>query len=264
MASMKRTPVTINFDLYPKEFEDLLKGAELYDSSCSDEAKVLFIDKDDGYYLKCSGKGTLRKEAELSRYFHSKGLGVEIISYISTDRDYLLSRKAKGEDCTHSLYIEDPERLARTLGKLLRELHQTPFEDCPEQKRMDAYIKLAKENRKEGRYDLSLFGEGTIFKSADEAWQTLEKGAHLLKNECLIHGDYCLPNIILDDFEFSSFIDLGNAGVADRHVDIFWGVWTLWFNLKTDKYTDIFFDAYGREKISPEILRIVAAAEIFG
>lgn len=261
---MKRTPVTVDPDRYPKEFEDLLTDAKLYDSSCSNEAKVLFIDKDEGYYLKCAGKGTLKKEAELSQYFYSKGLGVEILSYISTDRDYLLSRKAKGEDCTHGSYLEDPKRLVRILATELSRLHSMPCGDCPEQKRMDAYLELAKENCKAGRYDLSLFGEGTIFKSADEAWQTLEKGAHLLKNECLIHGDYCLPNVILNNREFSAFIDLGNAGVGDRHVDIFWGVWTLWYNLKTDKYTDLFFDTYGREKIDPEILRTVAAAEIFG
>jgi kanamycin kinase len=69
---------------------------------------------------------------------------------------------------------------------------------------------------------------------------------------------------MLDDWSFSGFIDLGNSGASDRHIDLFWGAWSLWFNLKTDKYTDRFFDAYGRERMDKHLLRTVAAAEVFG
>ncbi len=37
------------------------------------------------------------------------------------------------------------------------------------------------------------------------------------------------------------FIDLGNGGVGDRHIDLFWGAWTLFYNLKTDRHTERFF-----------------------
>ena len=65
-------------------------------------------------------------------------------------------------------------------------------------------------------------------------------------------------------WDFSAFIDVGNGGVGDRHVDLFWGAWTLSFNLHTDSYRDRFFDAYGRDRVDEEKLRIVAAAEVFG
>ena len=82
--------------------------------------------------------------------------------------------------------------------------------------------------------------------------------------EVLLHGDYCLPNIMLDNWRFSGFIDVGNGGVGDRHVDLFWGAWTLNFNLGTDKYRERFFDAYGRDKLEPDKLRTIAAFEVFG
>jgi kanamycin kinase len=47
-------------------------------------------------------------------------------------------------------------------------------------------------------------------------------------------------------------------------VDLFWGAWTLWFNLGTDKYRERFFDAYGRDRIDEELIKVVAAAEVFG
>ena len=95
----------------------------------------------------------------------------------------------------------------------------------------------------------------------EKAHQTVCKNAHLLQTDTLLHGDYCLPNILLDDWRFSGFIDLGNGGVGNRHVDLYWGAWTLCFNLGTDEFRSLFFDAYGRELIEPDALRVIAAAE---
>ena len=50
----------------PQELRSFLSGAAVYDSSSSPEAKVCFIDKGHGYYLKASGKGTLEKALEFS------------------------------------------------------------------------------------------------------------------------------------------------------------------------------------------------------
>lgn len=242
----------------------LVGSADIYDSSCSPEARVYFIDRDEGYYLKRSASGALKKEAELNAYFHSKGLGPEVLGYTSEDADWLLTRRVRGEDCTHSLYLSDPKRLCDLMAEKLRELHELDASDCPVQNRMESYFSLAEENFRAGRYDTSYFTDIYGEASAEKIYSTLEDGKEILKNEVLLHGDYCLPNIMLDDWRFSGFIDLGNGGVGDRHIDIYWGAWTLNFNLKTDEYRERFFDAYGREKINSDAIRIVAAAEVFG
>ena len=69
---------------------------------------------------------------------------------------------------------------------------------------------------------------------------------------------------MLENWRFSGFIDLDGAGIGDRHIDLFWGRWSLGFNLGTYEYSDRFFDAYGRDKINEDTLRVVAAAEVFG
>ena len=120
------------------------------------------------------------------------------------------------------------------------------------------------ENHKKGIFDTSLFGEKQSFSAADEAFAFVEEHAGLLLSDVLIHGDFCLPNIMLDGWQFSKFIDVGCGGVGDRHIDLFWGAWTLNFNLKTDKFRDIFFDAYGRDVIDDLALRVIEAAEVFG
>ena len=97
----------------------------------------------------------------------------------------------------------------------------------------------------------------------EEAWQEAETNGIYLQNDALLHGDYCLPNIILNHWKFSGFIDLDSAGIGDRHIDLFWALWTLNYNLKTNQYFHRFLDAYGRDKVTPEKLRTVAALETF-
>ena len=261
---MKKTLINAIPECLPPDAERFIAGARIFDSSCSPEARVYFIDRDGGYYLKLADAGTLFREAQMTRYFHGKGLGTEVLFYEEYGRDVLITRAVRGEDLTHAMYLSEPERLAETTGTLLRELHEVSAFDCPVKDRMSEYFALAEENYHTGNYDGSHFPDSFGYRSAEEAWRVLVDGRAELTNEVLLHGDYCLPNIMLDNWKLSSFIDLGNAGVGDRHVDLFWGAWTLGFNLGTDKYRDIFFDAYGRDKIDFEKLKIVAAAEVFG
>ena len=258
-----RNPVNINFSDYPLELHPLLSGAKLYDSSCSPEARVIFVDLNDGCFLKSAAKGALEREASMTKYFHGKGLAAEVLLYISDERDWLLTSKIHGDDCTAGKYLEQPARLCDTLAERLALLHEVDFSECPVQNHTELYLAKMEQNKIADTFDKSHFPDSFGYESAEEAWTVVEKQCHLLKNDILLHGDYCLPNVILDDWRFSGFIDFDNSGVGDRHVDIFWGIWSLWFNLKTDKYRERFIDAYGRDKVDEDMLRIVAAVEVF-
>ena len=261
---MKRTLTEEKIVSLPKEIERLMDGARIYDSSCSPEARVYLIDRDGGYYLKIAAKNTLAHEALMTGYFHSKGLGAELITYTTCERDIMLTRAVRGEDCTHPDYLAEPKRLCDLLAERLRALHEMDASDCPVKDRVGEYLALAERNCSSGCYDTSHFPDSFGYASAEDAWSALVSGRDLLKNEVLIHGDYCLPNIMLDGWRFSAFIDVDHGGIGDRHIDLFWGAWTLMFNLGTDKYRDRFFDAYGRDKINLDAIATVAAAEVFG
>lgn len=261
---MKRTPVTIDIDLFPSTFSPLLTGAPVYDSSCSPEAKVYFIDTDGGYYLKTAPKGDLETEAKMTRYFHSKGLSAEVLAYEQNENDWLLTHRLHGEDCTHDQYLADPKWLCETTATLLRQLHEVDHTNCPVPHRTEDYLETVSRNYRMEHYDASLFPDNWGYPSAEEAWNVVQSVGPYLKEDTLLHGDYCLPNILLDNRQFSGFIDLGCGGVGDRHIDLFWGVWTLQFNLKTNAYADRFLDAYGRDMIDPEILKAIGAFEVFG
>ncbi len=262
---MKRTLIERIPIALPEHILKFTEGARIYDSSCSPEAQVYLIDKDGGYYLKAAAAGTLKREAEMTAYFHSKGLGTEVLDYSTYNGgDLFLTAAVKGEDCTHPGYLENPERLCDTIAQNLRKLHELCYTGCPVMQRMAEYAATVENNYRTGNYDSSHFPDSFGYRSADEAIATFREGKDSLKNDVLLHGDYCLPNIMLDDWRFSAFIDVGNGGVGDRHVDLFWGAWTLGFNLHTDKYAPRFLDAYGRDKVDSDLLRVIAAAEVFG
>ena len=110
-----------------------------------------------------------------------------------------------------------------------------------------------------GRFDAQFCPRTT----AADAHRIAAEAAGELRTDALLHGDYCLPNVILDDWRFSGFIDFDHAGLSDRHIDVFWGAWTLWFNLHTSAYCSRFLDAYGRDVIDEGKLAAIAAMECF-
>lgn len=263
---MKRSLLSAPPGGIPQVWEPLLKDAEIYDSSCSPEARVYFVNSHEGqFYLKRAACTTLRREAEMTAYFYRKRMGAEVLSYTSTEEaDWLMTARVPGEDATHATYLAEPKRLAVLLGTELRRLHEMNSTDCPVQDRMGEYLALAEENYRKGLFDPSFLPPDARSMKAEDARRVLREAADTFKNDTLLHGDFCLPNVMLSDWQLSGYIDVDHSGVGDRHVDLFWGAWTLGFNLGTDAYRDLFFDAYGRDRIDRELLTAVAAAETFG
>ena len=153
---MKRTLILPDNDIFPRELSSFISGADIYDSSCSAEARVYFLDKKGGYYLKSAPIGTLEREAKMTDYFHKKGLGAEILSYISdkfTGKDWLLSARVRGEDCVHEDYLSDPHRLSVLTAELLRSLHEHSFDGCPVPDHTARYLETAENNYRKGIFD---------------------------------------------------------------------------------------------------------------
>ncbi len=62
----------INVDIYqyPKEFEYILHGCKIYDSSSSPDAQVIFANKNNGYFIKKANKNSLEKEFLMTEYYN--------------------------------------------------------------------------------------------------------------------------------------------------------------------------------------------------
>ena len=99
----------------------------------------------------------------------------------------------------------------------------------------------------------------------------LERYCDHLKSDCLIHGDFCLPNIFFQGDCLSGMIDLGRAGLADRWQDIALCYRSLKHNYSGkyggkvyDNYNpDLFFDALGVEPDWEKLKYYILLDELF-
>ncbi len=219
---MKKTRLEKIPEGIPESVRGYFIDTEIYDSSCSDAVRVYYTAR--GYYIKRAEKGRLLREASLGRIFHALGLGAEVIEYVSEAEDLLITKEIAGEDMTH--YTDSPELICEIMAKALKKLHSMPTEGVPEVDFIRDY-------------------DGVIG----------------IKNDCVIHGDFCLPNVLAKDGKFTGMIDFDHAGVGDRHIDIYWATWSLQFNLGTDKYSGLFIDLYGKESFDPEVFERVKEIE---
>jgi len=254
---MRRTQTNLDTSTIPPCLLPYLESAYLYDSSCSAAARTIYVDGDSKAFLKIAGAGKLARERLMTEWLHTRGFAPKVLEYISAaGQDFLLTEALDGEDGISRRYIQSPKRLAAVFGESLRRIHRLPVRDCPIQNRTGEMVSESEANISRGYKDDAIipeaFGEAVQLYSTLTAWGT---------DDVVLHGDYCLPNIILRDFTLSGFVDLGTGGVGDRHYDLFWGIWTLRYNLGTDAHRSIFLDAYGRQDLDPhrlELCRLLA------
>lgn len=239
----------------PDELSRWIGNAPIYESSGESGARTVYIDRDGGAYLKISACGSLLLSSKLQRYFSKHKMSSPVIQYLSTDKDYLITTPIKGENGISKKYLAEPERLSETFGLALRLLHEIDAADCPIDDRMSQLTLMAGTNSFLQNH-LDDISEFIGIAQADTCLKEIEASRGLLKNEVLLHGDSCLPNIILNNWAFEGFIDVADGGVGDRHYDLAWGLWTLKRNLGSSKYGHRFLDAYGRDCIDKDRLRI--------
>lgn len=60
----------------------------------------------------------------------------------------------------------------------------------------------------------------------------------------LLHGDYCLPNVLVHEGRLSGLVDVGGAGLGNPEDDLAAGVWTLQYNYGKG-FARTFLEAYG-------------------
>ena len=64
-----------------------------------------------------------------------------------------------------------------------------------------------------------------------------------------IHGDYCLPNVLVVDGRLTGLVDVGRSGLGDPNDDLAAGLWTLHYNFGHE-YGGHFLGSYGAEPMS--------------
>jgi len=134
--------------------------------------------------------------------------------------EYLLLSEVSGVTASDNSLKNHIPRTIEQLASSLKMIHSLPIEDCPFDMQLACKIELARERMINGLVEENDFDEERQDRTAEDLFEELL--AIVPKDEDLVftHGDYCAPNVILGNESLSGFVDLGNAGVADRYQDI--------------------------------------------
>ena len=155
---------------------------------------------------------------------------------------------ARRRDATDPGWARNPERLVGSLAEGLRGFHRAPVEACPFDFRLDKSFAHVRR-----RLDLGHilperdFHPEHAHLAAEEAVDHLERTRPDAEKLVVCHGDYCLPNILIEEGKATGFVDLGELGVADRWWDLAVATWSVTWNLGPG-YEDLFLSEYGVEK----------------
>lgn len=166
---------------------------------------------------------------------------------VDGDTEWLLTTALPGRDATWDEFKSDKQKLVRILARGLRRFHTAPVDNCP----FDYTVRTALEQVRT-RVAVGLIDPESDFHSEhrhltpESALEELERLCPETENLVVCHGDYCLPNVLIERDEAVGFLDLGELGVADRWWDIAVGSWSVTWNLGPG-FEDYFYESYGVE-----------------
>lgn len=208
----------------------------------------------DELILKRTDKGKLENAYKMQVFLSAFGLAPEAVLYESDDFDYLISKKAEGKSAIDPENLKYPKRLSGALGEFLRKIHSLPAEKCPVQNLtkqwLDGFFYAAGQTDSVYKH----ISEYLKIETVTRAKKIVLENRKYLLSDTVLHGDYCLPNVMLVSLHGKHAIDVGEGGVGDRHFDLFWGLWSLSYNLKTDIYKEEFLSAYGKNDVQEELI----------
>lgn len=219
------TVVVMGKDIFiPKVIRDFL-GDEPYSRNTTgmSGSEVLIFQK---YVLKIQPR-TIETDNEdaIVKWLGGSIPVPEILMYhVENGTAYTLMSRLEGKMLCDEEFLTSPQRLIRLAADMLRMLWAVDVNECPlRASRLDERLKAARFNVENHLVDLDnvepeTFGPGG-FKNPEELLAWLEQNRPQ-EDIVLTHGDFCLPNLFVNEGKICGFIDLGKMGPADRWQDI--------------------------------------------
>jgi kanamycin kinase len=204
--------------LMPDEMRPYLSGvteAVPYPTIRSDSVFRLVGGWERDMYLKVlgvhdDGYNSLRDEAMRLEWLGSRLPVPKIIASGSRGAyEFLLTVSVSGVPAHDRSGGWSRQEVAAQMGQALKAFHSVPIVDCP-------------------------FRHPVVGPTSDE-------------DEVLVHGDYCLPNVLFD-VDGCHYLDVGEAGVGDRYIDIVAGIWSLRYNYGKGSVRNL-LDGYGLQAL---------------
>jgi len=207
-------------------------------------------------YLKIdarASKFSLRQERRRLDWLGNRLPAPEVLLFTADENhEYLLLSEIPGTDASHDFLKNDIPRIVEQLVSGLKMIHAVPIENCPFDERNESKIESVRKLVGNNLIDEDDFEEIHRGKTAADLFRETLAAEPFDEDLVFTHGDYCVPNVILENGRLSGFVDWGNAGIADRFHDLALLTRSITDNFGAE-YEASIFAAYG---IAPDWKKI--------
>ena len=165
-----------------------------------------------------------RNAARTMRWLQGRFPAPRVLETVEQEgMSFLLMTRVRGAMACDARWMSRPSALVDLLAQALHALWALDIGDCPASSGLDAKLRDAARAVARGDVDVEhtepeTFGPGGFRDPADLLrWLTDNRPEETL---VCSHGDFCLPNVFLEEGCVAGLIDWGRAGVCDRWQDI--------------------------------------------
>ncbi|MBV9712528.1 MAG: aminoglycoside 3'-phosphotransferase [Ktedonobacteraceae bacterium] len=244
---------------FPSQLQPLLREAN-WDAVTIGRSGMHVFHVADGY-LKIAPQGLTPGNdlhTEKMRLEWLKGrLPVPQIYYYGKNAsfEYLYLSEIQGTMACDRRFQEDMPSLIALLAEALHMVHAVEAQSCPFTRPLQPRLEEIQQSISRGHIDNAKFVTDHQGLSPQARYEQLERLLPASNTLSFTHGDFCLPNIIIDRQKrrINGLIDWGYGGIADHHEDLASACWSLGYNFASSWIPSL-LAAYGLESIDQKRL----------
>ncbi|HUC91022.1 MAG TPA: APH(3') family aminoglycoside O-phosphotransferase [Paenibacillus sp.] len=157
---------------------------------------------------------------------------------------FLLTTAVPGEHGASAPVLAEPERFVTLYADGLKQIHSVGAGGCPFDRKLDVVLEEAAERVRRGLVNAAHFDAANRGKQPSQLLEELLRTRPPEEDIVFAHGDYCVPNVLIDRSGIGGFVDWGRAGLADRYQDVGIALRSLKYN-GLEAWSEIFLERYG-------------------
>lgn len=220
----------------PEDFKRLIQGQELTVEpiGCSG-AGVFYLGR--AQVLKVAATDEAADgELEMLHWLRGRLPVPRVLaSHRGLNETSILMTRLPGRMVCDPAVLADPLLAARLMAQGILRFREIDPAGCPRQVGLDHRLRLARHRVETQAVDMAQAEPDTFSPQGFDSpaavydWLVANRPA---EEAALVHGDYCLPNVLAEGETLTGFLDLGFCGIGDPWLDIALAVRSLGHNLE--------------------------------
>jgi len=255
------------FNDYPLELKEIIADFEVVEEIngrigdkiikfSNKENEILFLKISESF----NAQNEMYNECTILKWMSSAGLVIpEVLFYEKNEqRSFMLLSNVPGSAAHEIENHLSKEEIIRLSAEALKAVHKIDicsvprdYQDC-----LEVELRNISENVKNDLIDIDAFKNANSDRSPESVLEYLLERKSIFNTDVFTHGDYCLPNILIDEEGKFGFVDWSQAGIGDIYRDISPVVKSIRRNFG-EAYEALFFKYYGVAEDDVDMEKVV-------